>query len=141
MAQSMVMRGADIKLYLGGKLYPCTQDIRYTIDYGEQEIYGIDSAFPMEIAVTRVSVQGTVSGVRLKTVGGLQGYDLRTKIQDLLHAPYISLRIQDRHTDSNILWVPQVKVTNEQMQVRAKGIVQVTFQFKGIIPYNELDLA
>jgi hypothetical protein len=134
------MRGADIKLYLGGKLYPVVQDIRYTIDYGEQAIFGIDSAFPQEIAITRITVQGTISGVRLKGSGGLQGYDLRTGIRDMLHAPYVSLKIKDRHTDTDILWIPQIKVSSEQVQIKAKGIVQVSFNFKGIIPYNELDL-
>ncbi|HLD91598.1 MAG TPA: hypothetical protein VI911_11425 [Patescibacteria group bacterium] len=140
MTQSVTMKGVDIKLYIGGKVYPCAQEIRYTIDYGESEIYGIDSAFPMEIVTTKVSIQGTISGVKLKSVGGLQGYDLRTKIQDILHAPYVSLRIKDRHTDSDILWIPQMKVTSEQLQVVAKGVVKLSFNFKGIIPYNELDL-
>jgi hypothetical protein len=140
MAQSVSMRGADIKLYIGGKLYPSVQDINYTIEYGENEIYGIDSAFPQEIAVTRASVQGNVSGVRVKYVGGIQGYDIRPKIQDILHAPYVSLQIKDRHTDSVILWVPKIKVNREQVQIKAKGVVRLSFSFKGIIPYNELDL-
>lgn len=140
MPQSIIMRGADIKLYLGGKLYTAVNSISYTIDYSEQEIYGIDSAFPQEIAVTRVSVQGSVGGFRIKSMGGLQGSNVTTKIQDILHSPYISLRIKDRHTDADILWIPQIKVTNEQMQIRAKGVVQVSFNFKGIMPFNELDL-
>jgi len=140
MAQSITLRGSDVKVYIGGKVYPAVSDIRYTIDYGRQEVYGIDSAFPQEIITTRVSVQGVVSGIKVKSAGGLQGSNITTKIYDVLHAPYVSLRITDRHTDSNILWIPQMQVTNEQMQIRAKGIVQVSFSFKGIIPYNELDL-
>ena len=140
MAMSRVLRGADVKIYLGGNLYAESQGITYTIDYGEQEIYGIDSQFPQEIAPTRVSVQGTISGIRIKMAGGLQSYNIRTKINEILFAPYISLKVMDRHSDLVLLFVPNIKVTNEQVQVQTKGIVRVTFNFKGIVPYNLLDL-
>ena len=140
MSQSVTLKGAEIKLYISGKLYQEVQNIQYTIDYGEQEIYGIDSQFPQEIAPTRLSVQGTVSGIRVKLSGGLQGHEARTKINQILYAPYTSLRIKDRHSDIDLLWIPQMKVTNETVQIPAKGIVRLNFTFKGIIPYNPLDL-
>lgn len=140
MAQSVVLKGAEVKTYFGGKLYAEVSSIQYTIDYGEQEIYGIDSQFPQEIAPGRVSVQGTVNGMQIKMVGGLQAYDLRSKINEILHAPYVSLRLKDRHSDSDLLFVPQIKVVNESVRIVAKGVVSVTFTFKGIIPYNPLDL-
>ena len=140
MSQSVVLTGAQIKVYVAGKLYPEIQSIQYTIDYSEQEIYGVDSQFPQEIAPGRVSVQGSVSGLVIKMVGGLQAYDLRTKINEILHGPYISLRIKDRHSDSDLFWLPQMKVVNEQVSIQAKGVVKISFQFKGIIPYNPLDL-
>lgn len=140
MAQSVVLKGAEVKVYVSGKLYSEVQGIQYTIDYGEQEIYGIDSQFPQEIAPTRISVQGSVQGLVIKTVGGLQAYDLRTKISEVLFGPYTSLRIKDRHSDSDLFWLPQMKVTNEQISIQAKGVVKISFQFKGIIPYNPLDI-
>ena len=140
MSQSVVLKAADVKVYISGKLYEPAQAISYTIDYAENEIYGIDSQFPQEIAPMKVSVQGSISGVRVKLSGGLQGYDIRTKINEILKAPYTSLRIKDRHSDSDILWLPQMKVTSEQVQIQAKGVAQLSFSFKGIIPYNALDL-
>jgi len=125
---------------VGGKLYPEAQDISYTIDYGETEIYGIDSQYPQEIAPTRLSVQGKISGLRVKLTGGLQGYQLRTRINEILQAPYTALRIKDRHSDIDILWLPQMKVSNETLQVAAKGVAKLSFTFKGIIPYNEIDI-
>ena len=69
MAQSVTLKGSGVKLYVSGKLYPEVQSLTYTIDYGESEIYGIDSQFAQEIAPTRVSVQGTVTGIRIKLTG------------------------------------------------------------------------
>lgn len=139
MAQSVVLKGAETKVYIADKVYSEVQSIQYTIDYGEQEIYGIDSAFPQEIAPGRVSVQGSVQGLLIKNLGGLQGSDLRAKINGILHAPYVTLRIKDRSTNTDVLWLPQMKVINEQISIQAKGVVKVSFQFKGIIPYGLLD--
>lgn len=140
MGQSTVLKGSECKVYIGGSLYPEVQQIAYTIDYGEQEIYGIDSIFAQEIAATRISVQGSVSGVRVKLSGGLQGKDALTKINQRLFAPYVSVEIRDRHSEQKIIFIPQCKVVAETLQVAAKGTVKLNFKFKGIIPYNALDL-
>ena len=140
MSQAVTLKGAEVKVYVAGKLYAEVQSIQYTTDYAETEIYGIDSPFPQEIAPGRVSVQGTVQGLVIKMVGGLQAYDLRTKINEILHGPYVSLRIKDRFSDSDLFWLPQMKVVSEQVSIQAKGVVKISFQFKGIIPYNPLDL-
>jgi hypothetical protein len=140
MSQSAVLKGSEVKVYVGGKLYAEVQSIQYAIDYAESEIYGIDSQFPQEIAPGRVSVQGSVSGLVIKNLGGLQAYDLRSKINEILYAPYVSLRIKDRHSDSDLFWLPQMKVVSEQMSIQAKGVVKISFSFKGIIPYNPIDL-
>ena len=138
MSQSTVLTGAMCKLYIGGKLYPA-DNIQYIIDYGEQAIYGIDSQFPMEIAPTRISVQGTISGFRIQLSGGLQGKDIRTKITETLHAPYLSLRIQDRKSQHDILFIQEIKVASESMTIPSKGVVKLNFTFKGTVPYNVLD--
>jgi hypothetical protein len=140
MSQSVVLTGANCKIFIGGKLFPELQSITYTIDYGEQETYGIDSIYAQEIAVTRLSVQGSCSGVRLKLSGGLQGKDAITKINQRLFAPYVSLEIRDRQSDTKLLFVPQCKITTQNVQIGAKGVVKLNFNFKGIIPYEPLDM-
>ena len=141
MSFSKVLKGAEIKVYIADKLFPEIQQISYTIDYGEQEIYGIDSAHPQEIRTTKVSVQGSVSGVRVKFSGGLQGHAARTKIHEILHGPYVPLRIVDRQTDTPIFYLPHMKIATESLSMQSKRTVVFSFTFKGIIPYNELDLA
>ena len=138
--QSIVLKGSECKLLIGGKLYPEAQSVSYSIDYGETEIYGVDSIFPQEITTTRVSVQGSVSGIRLKLSGGLQGKDALTKINQKLFAPYVSIEIIERQSDTKLIFIPQCKITRESMQIDAKGIVKLSFTFKGIIPYNALDM-
>lgn len=140
MAQSTVLTGAQCKLYISGNVYPADA-IQYSIDYGESEIYGIDSVFPQEIATTRISVQGNVSGFRIQLSGGLQGKDIRSKINQVLHAPYLTMRIEDRKNKVDILFVQEMKVTSESVSIPSKGVVKLTFAFKGTVPFNVLDRA
>ena len=141
MAQSIVLKGSEIKIFISGKLYNEVQSITWTIDYGEKEIYGIDSQFAQEIAPTKIAVQGKITGVRVKNSAGLQGKAARTRISEILHAPYTSLRVSDRHSNVDILWLPQMKVVSESLSVQAKGIASLSFTFKGIIPYQPIDLS
>lgn len=141
MAQSITLAGAQVKAYFGGTLVKALQTITYTVDYGEEATYGIDSAFPQEIATNKVTVQG--NGVLIYAQGqkGLQGLGMRTKINEILYSPYISLRIKDRKNDLDLFFCPQVKISQESMSINAKGIVRIQFSFRGIIPYSPADLA
>lgn len=136
-----VIRGADVKLYIGGKLYPEVQSISYTIEYMENEIYGIDSIYPQEIKTDRIAVRGTVQGIRIKLTGGLQAYNIRPRLVDILGSPYVSLEVKDRHTDVRLFFLPQMKVTSETNSVASKGVMRVSFKFKGIVPYGEMDFS
>jgi len=140
-SQSIVLKGAECSLYIGGKLYPEAQSISYTVDYGQDFIYGIDSFFPQEIAITKVSVQGSVSGIFVKLSGGLQGHDALTKINQKLFAPYVSFEIRERQSDTKIIFIPQCVVSAETMSIQAKGTVKLSFTFKGIIPYSPVDMS
>lgn len=143
MAQKTIS-GAQVVLYINGVVYNEVQEIQYTIDYGEEPIYGIDSVFPQEIKITRVSIQGSVSGVRIaenedsfdgpnSISPGLQGIvGARPQIRDSIFAPYISIRIADRRSRDSIIFIPYARVTNERTSVSAKGIMKTSFSFSGI---------
>ena len=141
MAQAVTLTGPLVKVYFEANLLKECQSINWTIDYEETPIYGIDSVFPVEIAPGKISLQGSVTMVYVQAGGGLQGKDIRSRIQEVLYAPYISIRVKDRKNDLDLLFCPQVKVSQESMSISIKGHVQVTFSFKGIIPYNAMDLS
>jgi hypothetical protein len=139
MSTQKVISGAHLKTYINGKVYNEIQSLSYVIDYGEEPIYGIDSVFPQEIKITRISFQGSVSGVRVANSNGLQGQSLRPGIRDSFFAPYISIRITDRRTGEDVMWVPHAKITNERLEVSAKGVAKVSFSFTGLQPQQPLD--
>jgi hypothetical protein len=139
MAQTFVLTGAHIKLYLNNKVYKEVQAVSFSIDYGETEIYGIDTPYAQEIATTKVTVRGSVQGLRLKMSGGLQGSNLRPLFTDIAASPYISIRIQDRQTGEDIILIAQAKVTRESHQITTKSTYKLSFDFVGQIPLMALD--
>lgn len=139
MGVPIVLVGAHIKVYINNQVYKVTQSISFTIDYGEEEIYGIDAAHAQEIAPKRLSVRGSVQGLRIKNSGGLQASNMRPLLQDLMASPYISIRIQDRSTGEDILYIPQAKVSQETHSIASKSSYKMTFNFVGQVPYFALD--
>jgi hypothetical protein len=139
MAQTRVLSGANIKLYINNKVYKEVQGVQFSVDYGESEIYGIDAGYPQEIASTKVVVRGTVNGIRLKLSGGLQASNMRPLFQDLAAAPYISIRITSRYDGEDILFIQNAKVTRESHTIATKSTYKVSFDFVGQIPLWALD--
>jgi len=141
MAQSVVLTGANIKLYINNKVYKEVQSISFSVDYGEAEIYGIDSPWAQEIAPTKMTVRGSVNGLRLKLSGGLQGNNMRPLFTDFAASPYISIRIQDRYSGEDILFIQRAKVTREAHSIAMKSTYKLNFDFIGQVPYFALDRA
>ena len=140
MAQPVTITGSSVKVFLSGVLYPQAQSVSYVIDYGEEPIYGIDSPYPQEIRQTRISVQGQITGIRIRASGGIQSAKVRTEIGQSLQAPYAAIMLKDISTDEIILFVAQAKVTSQSITVSAKGVLQLSFSFKGIIPLESNDI-
>jgi hypothetical protein len=139
MAKSVVLTGAHIKLFIGGTLYNEVQSISVNISYAETPIYGIDSSLPQEIVSGNISVDGQVTGVYVKQSNGLQGKNIMTKLKDKMSQSYVSLEIRDRATDDKVLFIPQIKISNEQYSIAAKSAIKYSFSFSGIMPLTSAD--
>jgi hypothetical protein len=131
--------GSQIMVYLNEKKMSTSQTLSFSIDYGDAPIYGIDSPFAQEIATKRVSVTGNINGLRLRNSGGIQALNGRSLIVDILASPYVSLRIQDRATSEDIIFIPRCKINNESHSVSPKGIYKINISFIGLIPLTALD--
>lgn len=138
MAKSIVLTGAHIKLFINNTLYKEVQSITLNVSYNESPIFGIDALYPQEIASVKVDVNGSVNGLRVKNSGGLQGKNMRPLFLDLAAAPYISIRVQDRESQEDIIFIPNAKVNSENHTI-VKGTYKLNFTFTGQIPLWALD--
>jgi len=134
-----VLTGPNINLYINNTLYKEVQSVSFVVDYGEQPIFGIDSPYAQEIAVTKITVSGSVQGIRVKDSGGLQAKNIRSLFGDVAASPYISLRISDRISSEDILFIPAAKVVKESHAIATKSSYKLSFDFVGLVPLFALD--
>ena len=139
MSVPVILTGPNIQVYINNKLYKQIQGISFTIDYGETEIYGIDSPYAQEIAGNKITVKGQVVGMRVKNSGGLQAVSMRPLFTDSAASPYVSFRVHDRVTSEDIIFIPNCKITNESHQIQTKQSYKLNFNFTGQIPLMALD--
>jgi hypothetical protein len=139
MAVPVVITGAQINLYINNQLYKEVESVSFTVDYGEYEQRGIDSPYSQEISGGAISVSGSVQGLRLKLSGGLQAKSIRSLFNDVSASPYISIRISDRSTSEDIIFIPQCKCSDESHSIPNRGTYKLSFNFKGMVPYFALD--
>lgn len=133
------IQGAAVKVFINGQLWGAVQEISWTLDYSEQELYGIDSPFPQEIHGVKTSAYGSIKGLRIRQSNGLQGIQARPVIHEVLSSPYISIRVQDRFSGEDLVFFPRAKVASETHSVPAKGILSVSFQFRAMAGWQPMD--
>ncbi len=136
---SIILKGASVRVYINERPYNPCQSVQFTVDYGETPIYGIDTPLAQEIATGRITVSGSIQGLRLQNNSSLKENSAITAIKDFLLTPYASIRIQDRQTGEDIIYIPQAKIRNQTTNIVAKGIVKVNFNFIGIMPLEASD--
>lgn len=141
MAKSVTLSGAHIKLYINNDIYPVVQSVTFSVDYGEYPIYGIDAPHAQELGPGKIEVRGNIQGLRTKHSGGLQAANARTLFNHAASSPYVSIRIQDRSTGEDILFVPNAKITRENHSISIKNTYKLNFDFIGQIPLFALDRA
>ena|ERR1035437_4910708 len=139
MGTPITIVAAHVKVFINNKLWKTSQNFTLDVDYGEYEIRGIDCAYPQEIATGQISVKGSLSGIRTKMSGGLQAGSLRPLFSDVAASPYISIRIQDRSTKEDIVFIPYAKVTAEKHSAAIKGKYNLSFNFSGLCALFALD--
>jgi hypothetical protein len=138
-AVPVILTGANCRIYINNVLYKEVQSISFTVDYAEIPIYGIDVPYAQEIASNKVTVSGQVNGLRVKMSGGLQGKSMRTLFYDTAASPYVSIRIQDRATQEDIIFIPNCKITMESHSIQTKQTYKLNFSFVGQVPLFALD--
>lgn len=141
MAIPVVITSAQITIQFNNQQYKEVADISFTIDYGEEEIFGVDSPYAQEIAGGKITVRGQVNGYRIKLSGGLQGKNLRSLFSNVSATPYVSLLVEDRTTQENIIFIPNCKISSESHSIPNKGTYKLNFSFVGMIPLMALDRA
>ena len=74
---TVTLTGAHIVVYINNKRYTAVQSVNFAVGrYGEEATFGIDSPYA-QVATTKITVRGSVNGLRTKYSGGLQAINAR----------------------------------------------------------------
>lgn len=133
--------GAGIVVKVNGHVVGFATDISYTRNLGIKPIYGIDSPFIREIAVTGpYQVSGTLSGFRLRDSGGLDGLAIMnaSNVDDYFQQKYVFLEIIDRLSGASIGVISQAMFITDTWTINARNPVTFNASFIGVFIQNEL---
>ena len=131
--------GALVTVNINGKIYNESQSVSWSIGNSLKEVYGIDFPFPQEIITGQQTITGNISGLVVGNSGGLQGADAEPLVGVIFSSPYISIRVRNRATGESMIFVPEAMVGDRNYSVSARGMMTLSFSFKGIVPYQALD--
>jgi hypothetical protein len=137
MSVPKTLRGADLQLYINGRLFAICTGIRFEASAGRHAIYGIDQFTPFELAPGAASIKGTVDCVRIRASGGLEGAGVAAPESLLMQEKYFSMALVDRLTDTIVLQVEAASLDAQNWQVAAKGEMAGSFSFTGLTWVNE----
>lgn len=137
MGQMRTLRGADIQVYVNGKLFAVATGVRWQSDSGRHAIYGIDQITPFELAPGQSHITGAIECVRHRQDGGLEGRGVTAPESKTMLEKYFGLAVVDRSTDTVILAIESAAVSTQNWQVSAKGELTGTFNFEGLGWTNE----
>lgn len=137
MAITKSLRGADLRVFINGRIYPWAIAVRWSATTGSHAIGGIDQHTPFELAVGQTTIKGTMDVCRIRNTGGLEGSGIVPTEQNMLLGKYFSLALVDRLSDTVILQIDEAFVTDQNWQTQPRGLLTGAFSFEGIAWTNE----
>lgn len=136
---SSVVNGSLILVKINGQVYNECHSVSWNIGNSLREVFGIDTSLPQEIIQGQSTVTGNIVGLAINFSGGLQGIQATPLVSAIFSAPYISIRVLNRFTGESLLFVPNAQIGDQNTSVVAKGIMNISFSFKGLVAYQVLD--
>ena len=130
------LTGARCVLRMNGKIVGFAFGISWKISTDAVEIVTIDDYLPYELAPTRISVSGTISGFRIPGSG--PGTLLLQPCQlAFLHQRYVNIEVRDSQTDNLIFQTKKALITSRTENISAENIAQMSMEFKAIGFFDE----
>lgn len=137
--QQIIQNGAGIVIKINGVQVGFATGLNFTRSLSTKVIYEIDSPFPAEIMPTTYSVQGTLSGIRIRGSGGLDGsnaMNVTTPIS-LFSQQYGVIEVVDILTKTVIYTFSRVVFDQDSWSVQSRSLYTFTANFKAGFVQNE----
>lgn len=128
---SVTSTGARIVFRVNGQKVAFANSLNYTVQHNHQPVDVLDQLEPAEYAETGYVVNFTATLFRVSFQDAIS-IGLRPKLQDILTQPELQAELIDRITGATLMLIERVKCTQEDFNVDARSLGQLTLSFVGI---------
>lgn len=128
-----ILHGAGLKLYINGVVIGYATGINFTRSQGVKPIYELDSPFVAELMPTTYSISGSLSGIRIREVAGLDTngiMDLNT-VQAFFLQQYVDIELVDRRSGKVVWTIQRCIFSQDSWSVSARSISTFSANFMG----------
>jgi len=133
---SQTSTGARVVFRVNGQKIAFANSVTYTVAHAHQPVDVLDQLEPAEYAETGYTVNFTATIFRVSNQSAIN-LGLRPKLQDILTQPELTAELVDRITGVTIFLIDRVKCTQEDLNIDARSLGQLTLSFVGIKQSDE----
>ena len=130
------MTGARTILKINGEISAFAMQVAWQVNTSQTEIFGIDDYLPHEIAPSRITVNGTVSGLIIPGKS-LTERVIQSNALSFLFNKYITIEVRDSATDFILFKANKCVVTNSSGNLASDAPGSISLQFMAIGWQNE----
>lgn len=128
--------GARIVFRVNGQKVAFANSLSYTVAHAHAPVDVLDQLEPAEYAETGYTVNFTATVFRVSNQSAIN-LGLRPKLQAILTQPELTAELVDRTTGATLALLERVKCTQEDMNVDARSLAQLTLSFVAIKQSDE----
>ena len=128
---SQTSTGARVVFRVNGTKIAFANAISYTVAHAHQPVDVLDELEPAEYAETGYTVNFTATLFRVSNQDAIS-LGLRPKLQNILTQPELTAELIDRITGASLFLIERVKCTQEDLNIDARNLGQLTLSFVGI---------
>jgi len=133
---SQTSSGARVVFRVNGRKVAFANALNYTVAHAHQPVDVLDQLEPAEYAETGYTVNFSCTMFRVSNQSAIS-IGLRPKLQNILTQPELTAELIDRITGQTLFLIERVKCTQEDMNVDARSLAQMTLSFVGIKQSDE----
>lgn len=128
--------GARVVFRVNGQKILFANAMNYTVAHAHQPVDILDQLEPAEYAETGYTVNFTCNMFRVSSLDPIS-LGLRPKLQNILTQPELTATLVDRVTGATLMQIERIKCTQEDFNIDARNLGQLTLSFVGIKMTNE----
>jgi hypothetical protein len=133
---SVTSSGARVVFRVNGTKVAFAQAMNYSVAHAHQPVDVLDQLEPVEYAETGYTVNFSVTMFRVANQSAVS-LGLRPKLADILTQPELTAELIDRVNGATLALLTRVKCTQEDLNIDARSLGQITLSFVAIKQSDE----